>query len=188
MSAELYSIERAGLVVMPSALDAQLVATMRREAERLIDRGSAYRVTHSIHSAMPVESVYAKASSVLNMDGIGAFVGMSLRPEQVSSGMIAVNKQHPGAFQRFHPDMKLHPVANAYLDPHGGFDFTGAGFDWSHPDVDAAFDEDPHIIPDHFGTLTTEPGDVVVQMHPWKVHRGRNLGQAVRYNVAVYTD
>jgi hypothetical protein len=182
------TIERGGLVVIEHALEPSLVQAMRTDAQLLMERGIGYRVTSSRYSPGAVETTYAHAQHVLGMDGIGEFVRMSLRDDEIPGGSVAVNRQQPASFQRFHPDSKLHSVANAYLDPDGAFDYTGALFDWNHPDIELDSFDEPDVLPDAFDTVLASAGDVVVQMHPWKTHRGRNAGLAVRYNVAVYTN
>lgn len=180
------SFETAGVAVYPALLDEAATTTLMGHANHLVDRGLGYRLTSSPHSPAPVETVYYRLSNLAHLESITTLAAMVLGEDNIDTASVAVNRQGPGAFQSFHGDIKLHPVVIAHLSDEGALDYTGSTFE--RPSTAVTIDEpDEDFIPDEFETIELSAGDVAVQLHPWKPHRGRNTGLKTRLNIALYT-
>jgi hypothetical protein len=184
--------ERSGLMLMPHTLETAHVEAMREEAASIGQRGLSgalyMELTNSKHSPGAVESTLLRGGAARKYPGMELLIDLTVGLSKVDRVGLIIIRYMPGAFQRFHVDHRDTPVACAPLDPNAALDFTGAPIDWSHPEADLLSYAEPDYIPDTYGTVETQPGDVLVQILPKLLHRGRNTGDTERYNALIYTN
>jgi len=178
-------LEAPGLVVLRSHFDEETTERATMEANWLLGRGLNYRLTSSRESPGPVESVYYMAHHLGDSPAMRRIVQSVVHAD--SRILLAINRQAPGAFQRFHGDAKQEPVAVVHLTDGGALDYTGRLHDYAGQRQLMDAGQDPEVIPEHFDTVEANRGDVIVQMKPWLAHRGRNASDQYRLGVAVYT-
>ena len=175
---------QSGLVVCRGAVDDYLVEQLDAEAAAMIELCVEPRDSSSKRSDGIVLSADFSVVSLVDFPATQS-ICEELVEDDTPEGTITVNEQAPYAFQRFHGDMKLFPVAVVHVSGDGALDYSlDPAVSVEETEGIEVIDTDLDIV--NFKTISVLPGDVVIQMHPWKTHRGRNLGDSTRRALAIH--
>ena len=187
------SIAGGGIVIFRDAIDdAGLLADFAGECDRLVipHTGTYYR-NGAPQSPAEVETSDYSLRELRLFPAIQK-VATTVAESMAACTYLAINRQGPLAYQEFHKDGKLKPVAVVYGPGDGLFDYVDraspmqscAPIDTYNPDLETT---STVYRPSAFKTVGVGAGDVLVQLTPGLIHRGRNAGVASRITVGMYT-
>ena len=146
----------------------------------------AYNLTQDEHSPASVESQAAKIGNQ-PPDGVIRRIATMILGANIWGHDCVLNLQHVEAFQFWHADDKKLPVAIVHAHDGGAFDYVPRGAD---PGVyhkhTPGYEGQVLFAPKVFHTVDLELGDVLIQLAPHIVHRGRNASTDARVNMVIY--
>lgn len=174
----------SGLVVCRGAVADTLVEQLDAEAAALVAQNDGCRDSSSKRSPGTVWSADYAVADLNNFPAMQQMAVILDGGDPHTS--LTINQQAPRAFQRFHGDMKLLPVAVVHVSGVGAIDFS-PDLAVSLQEVDGVELVDGDLPIEPYSSIELLPGDIVVQMHPFKTHRGRNLGDDTRRTLAFHS-